>query len=81
MSQFGSVPHVGAQDPELQNSPITDEVDEEYEVIRQEVAEAPACYFNDVAYPAGSYVRDGTSLLICDKGVWVNLGSGDPDNP
>jgi hypothetical protein len=41
------VPQVGAPDPERNNSPVPDETDEEYEVLRREVPGEPVCYFND----------------------------------
>lgn len=71
---------VGAQDPELTNSPIADEMDDEYEVLWQEVDDQSLCYFNSTAYPHDSYVRSGTSLLVCNKGVWQNAQNSDPDN-
>lgn len=81
MNQPLSVPSVGAQDPELQNSPIAEETDEDFDVIRQEVESLPCCYFNSTSFQNGSYVRSGTDLLICDKGLWINQGSSDLDNP
>lgn len=81
MNQSGSIIDVGAQDPELQSSPVAEESDEEFDVIRQEVESEPNCYFNSISYQDGTYVRSGTNLLICDKGLWVSLGSSDPDNP
>jgi len=74
-------PEVGAPDPELKNSPIMEETDEEFEVLAQEVSEAPACYFNGIAYADGAYVRSGTDLLRCTNGTWIREGSADPDNP
>jgi len=81
MPLSSSVPNVGSQDPELQNSPVAEPFEEEFEVIRQEVEGAQYCYFNGVSYQSGSYVRSGTELLVCDKGLWVNQGNSDPDNP
>ncbi len=81
MTLTRSIPDVGAQDPELSNSPIAEEGDEEFEVIRQQYEGEPACYFNNQSFSNGSYVRSGTSLLLCDKGLWVISGSSDPDNP
>lgn len=75
------IPDVGAQDPERRNSPIAEEGDEDMEVLRQEVPGDAVCYFNDQTYWHGSYVRSGTALLHCDRGLWVSVGSSDPDNP
>lgn len=75
------IPDVGAQDPELRNSPVADEGDEDVEVLRQEIPGEPVCYFNDRSYGHGTYVRTGTGLLRCDRGLWVPAGPSDPDNP
>jgi hypothetical protein len=37
MKHHASITHVGAQDPELKNSPIAEEEDEDTDVIRQQV--------------------------------------------
>ena len=76
-----NAPQVGAPDPELQNSPIAQETDEEYEVLRQEQPGEPECYFNDASYPPHAHVCSGDALLRCDYGIWVRVGSCDPDNP
>jgi hypothetical protein len=76
-----STPNVGSQDPERRNSPVAWESDEDSEVLRQEVAREPVCYFNDTAYSHGTTVRSGTVLLRCDRGLWVPAGSSDPANP
>ena len=81
MSQSNNIVEVGAQNPELSNSPVALESDEEYEVIRQEVDGQQVCYFNGQSFENGCYVRSGPSLLVCDRGLWVNAGSSDPDNP
>lgn len=75
------IPHVGAQDPELQNSPIAEEEDEDTDVVRQQVPGEPVCLFNGTSYPHGTYVVSGSQLLKCSYGVWVESGSADPDNP
>ena len=63
------VPQVGAPDPERNTSPILDE-DEEFDTDRG--LETGVCYFNDVEYALGDYVRSGSELLRCmDPGVWV----------
>lgn len=69
-------PQVGAQDPELNTSPIFDE----YEDISLDLElEVGACYFNNVTYPIGQYVRSGSELLHCEeRGVWVRKGEMQP---
>jgi hypothetical protein len=64
-------PHVGAPDPELKNSPIFDDGDEDLLSLDLEL-ETGACYFNNVSYPIGQYVYSGNELLHCEgRGVWV----------
>ena len=72
---------VGAPDPELRNSPIVEEGDEDFEVAAQSLAEEPACYFNGRAYRTDQFVCSGSELLRCTRGVWVQEGSCAPDNP
>jgi hypothetical protein len=64
--------NVGAPDPELQNSPIVDELEyDEQAASRDLELEEGACYFNGVAYPIGAYVRSGSEVLQCSgRGVW-----------
>lgn len=81
MAERVHAPQVGAPDPERNNSPVAEEMDEEYEVLRREVPGEPVCWFNDQSYGHGSYVCSGSDLLRCDYGLWVNEGSCDPDNP
>ncbi|MFN0300962.1 MAG: hypothetical protein ACKVQU_11505 [Burkholderiales bacterium] len=71
------VPEVGAPDPELKSSPIFDEEDD---ISLDQELESGACYFNDVAYPIGTYVRSGSELLHCEaRGIWVRAGEIRPD--
>jgi hypothetical protein len=73
------VPEVGAPDPERKTSPIFDEYED---ISLDSELEAGVCYFNDVAYPIGAYVRSGSELLRCDgRGVWVRSGEMRPENP
>ena len=72
---------VGAPDPELRNSPIFEETDEEFESLGQTFGEHIACYFNDIAFREGQFVCSSAELLQCKRGVWVREGSCDPDNP
>ena len=68
---------VGAPDPELKTSPIFDEYDE---MSLDLELEAGVCYFNNVAYPVGQYLRSGSELLHCEeRGVWVRKGEMRPD--
>jgi hypothetical protein len=80
MAAPGGMEHVGDQDPEKRNSPVTDENDElEYD-LHESVEGLSSCFFNDKSYPDGSFVHSGVTLLRCDRGVWVVVGSSDSDN-
>jgi hypothetical protein len=81
MSRSKSIPHVGVQVPEMKNSPIADDTDEEIYVLRQEIEEQPYCYFNNVSYANESYVQSGTDVLRCNNGMWIYLSNSDLDNP
>jgi len=75
------VHEVGAPDPELPNSPIVEETDEDFDAAGQVLREDAVCYFNGRRYPDGQYVRSGAELLQCMRGTWVQQGPGDPANP
>ena len=78
MKDIHQVPHVGAPDQELQNSPVFDEADADYLSLDLEL-ESKACYFNGRAYPIGNYICSGDELLRCEeKGVWVREGNCPP---
>lgn len=82
MAEQSKPPFVGAPDPELKNSPIMEETDEEFEVLGQETEELPECYFNGVVYRHGQFVCSGSGeLLRCEKGIWAREGTCDPENP
>ena len=82
MNEPGGVEQVGEQDPELQNSPIVDESEDDVEYdLHEQLAEHSFCFFNNQRFPNGAYVSSGTIRLRCDRGVWVVSGSSDPDNP
>lgn len=82
MTDYSRPTQVGAPDPELRNSPIMEETDEDYEIVAQESDELPGCYFNGVSYKPGEYVCSGSGeLLHCEQGVWVCEGTCDPENP
>ena len=80
MSNTINANQVGAQDLELKNSPISEEMDEESDVLKQEVPGEAECFFNAQGYSNGHYVCSGDALLRCDYGVWVRTGSCDPEN-
>jgi hypothetical protein len=69
------IPQVGAPDPERKNSPIFDEDDDEEIPSLDRELETGVCYFNDVPYAIGQFVRSGSELLRCEaRGVWVREG-------
>jgi hypothetical protein len=71
------IPQVGAPDPELRNSPILDDEDEE--LATELEVETGVCYFNSVAYALGAYEMRGSELLHCEeRGVWVRSGEMRP---
>lgn len=72
---------LGAQDPELKNSPVAWETDEDTETLRESIPEEPICYFNDQSYAHGTVVSSGDVRLRCDYGLWVPAGPTDPINP
>jgi hypothetical protein len=69
---------VGAQDPELKNSPVAWELDEDTDALREEFPGAPVCYFNDEIFDNGSIVKSGAVVLRCDYGVWVPAEASPP---
>ena len=75
------IPDLGAQDPELKNSPVVTDLDEETDVRREAVPETAVCYFNSAPYAHSTTVKSGTSLLRCEHGLWVPAGPADPANP
>jgi hypothetical protein len=62
---------VGTQDPELKNSPVAWEGDEETETLREIVPGEPVCFFNDREFPHGAVVIGNGVRLRCDHGMWV----------
>jgi hypothetical protein len=75
------IPQVGAPDLELRNSPIVEEINEDAENITLDTSERSLCYFNGKAYADGQFVCSGSQLLRCDRGLWFDEGSCDPNNP
>ncbi|MET0012635.1 MAG: hypothetical protein ABW082_03760 [Sedimenticola sp.] len=75
MSGINDLPHVGAPDPEMKNSPIFDNTDREFLSLDAEL-ESGVCYFNDQDFKIGDYVCSGNELLRCETyGVWIREGS------
>jgi len=72
---------LGAQDPELKNSPVAWESEEETDALREQAPGAPVCYFNDKPYDESVVVKSGDTLLRCNYGIWIPVASSDPDNP
>lgn len=81
MLQKTSLPQVGAPDPELENSPIALEEDEDTDVVRQQVPGEPVCLFNGHPFRHGEFVASGSQVLKCSYGVWIESGSTDDRNP
>ena len=81
LQQHPSLPQVGAQDPELRNSPIAEEEDEDTDVVRQQVPGEPVCFYNGAEFRNGDFVASGSQVRKCSYGVWVETGSGDSRNP
>lgn len=77
MHSSEKVEQVGAPDPELKNSAIEQEADEELEYIKQQVPGETVCYFNNRKFANGTYIRSGNILLRCDYGVWMQAVSSD----
>jgi hypothetical protein len=81
MLKHSHIPQVGAPDPELENSPIAAEEDEDTDVVRQQVPGEPVCFFNGSSYKHGEFVASGSQVLKCSYGVWIESGSTDDRNP
>lgn len=75
------IPELGPQDPNLLNSPIIGEMDEDREFLRQNAPDSAHCLFNGQRFDDGAFVRSGTVMLKCQAGNWVESGPGDPENP
>lgn len=69
-----TIRNVGSVDPDLRNSPVLEESEEDQVVVGQEVPDQSSCYFNGQAYRSGEFVRTGTVVLECRSGVWVEVG-------
>ena len=62
---------LGTQDPELKNSPVAWETDEDTEALRESVAGDALCYFNGRTFTHGEMIRSGMTVLRCDHGSWI----------
>jgi len=72
MTNEQSATQVGSPDPELNTSPIVEDMDEDFDIVAQEVEDLPICYFNNVRFADGKYIRSGSGeLLHCKKGLWL----------
>lgn len=76
-----TLPQVGAMDPDLRNSPIAAELEEDSDTIRLQVPGEPMCYFNGRGFAHDEFVASGSQVLRCRYGVWIEMGSADPGNP
>jgi hypothetical protein len=76
MNARHSIPQVGAQDPELRNSPIALDDDEDTDVLRQQVPGEPVCLYNGHAFRDGTIVASGSRRLKCVHGIWVDTSGG-----
>jgi hypothetical protein len=74
-------PILGSQIPELKNSPIAWEGDDDTEALRETLPSEPVCFFNDREFKHGAIVSGEGVRLRCERGVWVPAGPGDPENP
>jgi hypothetical protein len=81
MADRSGLQQVGAMDPELRNSPVAQEFDEDSDTVRQLMPGEAVCYFNGRAFAHDEYVCSGSQVLRCRYGVWIEAGSADPDNP
>ena len=68
---------LGTQDPELKNSPVAWEGDEDTEALREEITDEPECFFNGRAFPHGTVISSGSTRLSCDHGLWIPAEPGD----
>jgi hypothetical protein len=72
---------LGAQDPELKNSPVAWEGDEDTEALREEIPEEAECFFNGRAFSHDTVISSGSTRLRCDYGLWIPAGPGGAGKP
>jgi hypothetical protein len=68
---------LGSPNPELKNSPIINNINDEQEMIEPEIPEERICYFNGESYAHGTYIKSGTIILQCDRGAWIEADMPD----
>ncbi len=62
---------LGSPVPELKNSPIFSNIDDEQAMIEAQIPEERMCYFNGEIYQHGTFIKSNSIILQCDRGVWV----------
>jgi hypothetical protein len=72
---------LGPQDPELKNSPVAWEADEDTETLRESIPGEGECYFNDRAFEHGAEIASGDVRLRCDHGLWIPAGPSPAGKP
>jgi hypothetical protein len=74
---------LGAQDPNLHNSPIAQPVldmdDESIDEPAVDDSVPGVCLFNEERFEHGSYVRSGDTILRCENGIWTDIGPTRPE--
>lgn len=74
MIRTGSLPEVGAPDPEHRNSPGFDDSADELSMDLE--LEEGQCFFADKRYALDAHVCSGGELLHCaSRGIWIREGS------
>ena len=73
--------NLGNQIPELKNSPIAWEGDEDTETLREALPSEPTCFFNDREFAHGTIVSGDGVRLRCDRGLWVPAAPAEPGKP
>jgi 2-keto-4-pentenoate hydratase len=81
MPSHARMRNVGAIDPELRTSPVIEETAEDADALSQLAPDAATCWFNGEMFATGELIRSGSVVLQCSRGVWVEIGPGDPGNP
>jgi hypothetical protein len=81
MASHPGTRNVGAIDPELKTSPVLEATDVESYVLRQQAPGEATCKFNGEVFANGEFVRSRSMVLECRRGVWVEIGPADADNP
>lgn len=69
--------NLGSPIPELKNSPVISNIEDERAMIEAQIPEERMCYFNDEIYEHGTFIKSNAITLECDRGVWVEVPAGD----